>query len=450
VWLAYRDGVARPDEQDQQQGPLPQLPRDLEDRSPLHEHLHARSVTPLQPPVLVTHVAVRHDGSSAEDELAIVESLLQATSARPSRHEAGFVVAASASLSLRWERHGEFSVYSLAQPWEGGETADLDDPDLLSRVAVPPGWLTTIPGRTITALQVLVLTTSVDPALAQRVLGPGRLFGSRIRATDAALYGTYRLRPDGTVRFVLGVGPEVSQARVGRIVAGLADIETYRMLALRAFPLARRLQHRISDVESRLSTLTRAIEEGEGGDAELLHRLMELAAEVQTATAGGSGTFSAARAYYGIVRRRIEDLRDSSVGGLTGIFTLLDRRLIPAMATVDSAVTRLATVGDHTAQAADLLRTRVGITTEAQNNELLRSLRAGQRTQLRLQETVEGLSIAAISYYVVGLLGYLVKGLNAAGVPLDTEVATAVAIPVVVVGVWWTLRRIKRHITALD
>jgi uncharacterized membrane-anchored protein len=210
------------------------------------------------------------------------------------------------------------------------------------------------------------------------------------------------------------------------------------------------MQHRIDEVETRLSTLTREIDESEGGDDRLLEHLLELAAEVQTATARCSGRFSAARAYYDIARRRIEDLRDSSVEGMTGIFTLLDRRLIPAMATVESTATRLTTVAEHTAQAADLLRTRVGITREAQNNELLRSLRTGQRTQLRLQETVEGLSIAAISYYVVGLLGYLVKGLKAAGVPLDPEVAVGALVPVVVFGVWWTLRRLKRHLVDLD
>lgn len=439
--------MASPDER---QAPTPRLPQDLADRAPLHGQLHARPVTRLRTPALVTYVAVHHDGTSGADELEVVESLLQTTGAVPSRHEASFVLAASPSLLVRWERHGEFSVYSLAQPWEGGGAAELDDPDLLAEVAAPAEWLASIPGRTITAFQVLVLNTPVDPAGAQRVLGPHRLFGSRIRAVDAALYSTYRLRPDGTVRFLLAVGERVSQARAGRIVAGLADIEIYRMLALRAFPVARQMQRGITDVESRLSALTRAIDESEGGDAELLHRLMELAAAVQSATAGSSGTFSAARAYYGIVQRRMEDLRDSSVDGINGIFTLLDRRLIPTMATVEATVSRLATVSAHTAQAADLLRTRVGITTEAQNNELLRSLRAGQRTQLRLQETVEGLSIAAISYYVVGLVGYVVKGLKAVGVPLDPEVATALAIPVVVVGVWWTLRRIKRHITSQD
>jgi uncharacterized membrane-anchored protein len=103
-------------------------------------------------------------------------------------------------------------------------------------------------------------------------------------------------------------------------------------------------------------------------------------------------------------------------------------------------------LSERVARTADLLRTRVEVTAEAQSQDLLRELRRGQAVQLRLQETVEGLSIAAISYYVVGLLGYGLKGLKSAGVHLDVELAMALSIPVVVVAVWWTLHRVKRHL----
>jgi uncharacterized membrane-anchored protein len=281
---------------------------------------------------------------------------------------------------------------------------------------------------------------------AQRLLGPGRLLGSSIKDGSAQLLTTYRLRPDGTSRFLMLCGDDVTEGRAGRMAQGLADLETYRTLAMMAFPAARELQPRLAAVEARLAELTRTIDESTTDDASLLHALMQQAAEVENDTATYSTRFAASRAYYGIVQRRIDDLRGTSVPGMTGVFTFLNRRLIPAMATVEATSTRLSEAAAHLARAADLLRTRVDITNERQNQELLRSLDRGQRVQLRLQETVEGLSIAAISYYVVGLVGYAAKGVKALGVHLDVELVSGAAVPFAVVGVWWTLRRLKARV----
>jgi uncharacterized membrane-anchored protein len=192
--------------------------------------------------------------------------------------------------------------------------------------------------------------------------------------------------------------------------------------------------------------LTKAIDESGADDAALLHELMQLAAEVETDMATCSTQFAATRAYSGIVEQRVADLRGSSVPGMTGVFTFLNRRLIPAMATVEATATWLSDAAAHLARAADLLRTRVNITTERQNQELLRSLDRGQRMQLRLQETVEGLSIAAISYYVVGLAGYVVKGAKGLGLQLNADLVTGGVVPFAVAGVWWTMRRVKARV----
>ena len=63
---------------------------------------------------------------------------------------------------------------------------------------------------------------------------------------------------------------------------------------------------------------------------------------------------------------------------------------------------------------------------------------------MRLQKTVEGLSVVAISYYAVNLALYLLG-------PLGTEtgvskvVLTAVVTPVVILLVWWMVRRIRNR-----
>lgn len=66
--------------------------------------------------------------------------------------------------------------------------------------------------------------------------------------------------------------------------------------------------------------------------------------------------------------------------------------------------------------------------------------------QLRLQQTVEGLSVAAISYYVIGLVGYLAKVIHAIGLDISSDTLTGASVPFVIVGVWLTVRRIRsRH-----
>ena len=120
----------------------------------------------------------------------------------------------------------------------------------------------------------------------------------------------------------------------------------------------------------------------------------------------------------------------------------MQRRLSPAIATVEATVQRMSYLSARVSRASALLRTRVDILTEAQNQQLLEKLTRGQELQLRLQSTVEGLSIAAISYYVVSLLLYLAKAGKAAGLPIHPELAAGVMIPVVLWVVWRATRRI--------
>ena len=121
-----------------------------------------------------------------------------------------------------------------------------------------------------------------------------------------------------------------------------------------------------------------------------------------------------------------------------------EARRCAVAATVAATAQRLASLSARVERASALLRTRVDIATEAQNQQLLAKLTRGQELQLRLQSTVEGLSIAAISYYVVSLLLYGAKAAKAAGLPLNPEFAAGALVPVVVWSVWRATRRIHR------
>ncbi len=160
--------------------------------------------------------------------------------------------------------------------------------------------------------------------------------------------------------------------------------------------------------------------------------------------------FGASRAYNEIVQLRLQTIGEQRVENLPTWSSFLARRMAPAMRTCATTEERQATLSQKLARAANLLRTRVDVELERQNRDLLQSMNERTRLQLRLQSTVEGLSVAAISYYVVGLFGYLLKGVHEQGVPVDMPLATALFVPIAVLAIWFVVRRIRHTHVARD
>ena len=147
---------------------------------------------------------------------------------------------------------------------------------------------------------------------------------------------------------------------------------------------------------------------------------------------------------------RIAELRERRLAGLQPVDEFMARRFKPAVATVQTAAQRLQVLSERVAQASNLLSTRVDIARERQNQALLASMDRRARLQLRLQQTVEGLSVAAIVYYVAGLVGYLAKAARQAGLPLQPDLAVGLAIPVVAVAALAAVRKARRHASEGD
>jgi uncharacterized membrane-anchored protein len=206
--------------------------------------------------------------------------------------------------------------------------------------------------------------------------------------------------------------------------------------------VAKGLGATLAHAEGALSGITARLESKAASDQELLDDLVALAAQVERAIADHSYRFSATQAYYTLVGQRIAELREKVVPGTQTIGEFMQRRLSPAMATVAATSQRLVTLSERVSRTSALLRTRVDIATEQQNQQLLEKLTRGQEMQLRLQTTVEGLSIAAISYYVVSLSYYGAKALKSSGLPINPDIAAGALMPVVLWGVWRMTRRI--------
>jgi uncharacterized membrane-anchored protein len=240
---------------------------------------------------------------------------------------------------------------------------------------------------------------------------------------------------------------DIGPRRLGRLVQRLLEIDAYRMAALLGLPAARESSALLGVVERELAELAEAIRAA-GRDQEpvLLDRLTRLAGQVESHYAATHSRFSASAAYFELVDRRLQDIREKRMPGLQTLGEFIERRLSPARATCAWSVRRQDALSQRVSRISNLLRTRVEIEQQQSSQALLATMNRRQALQLKLQATVEGLSVAAITYYIVGLVGHLAAGAHALGWPFDAEATAACAIPFVAFGVWLSLRRLHARL----
>lgn len=422
------------------------LPPDHPERLVLADEVHARPPEPLEAPSRASYVAVLVDADQRERERGHIERLCERMGvAGPAAGVTQFSTTLGA-VRLKWERHGEFSSYTFIA--RGLSSAPFAEPP---SSLLPEGWLEAVPGRTMAAAHAKLLRADGAPDLGwvadhfegNIVVGAGIGEGVGYAFTD------FRLHEDGATRFLL-LDRGLTPRQAGRMMQRLFEIEAYRMLALVALPIARRQSPRIVAIEKSLAELTDGIAREDGQEEALLHELTRLAAEVESGLAASQFRFGATRAYAELVRTRIAELREVRIPGIQTIEEFMARRFTPAVSTCATVSQRLHDLSERVAQASGLLATRVGIARERQNQALLASMDRRAKLQLRLQQTVEGLSVAAIVYYVAGLVGYLAKGAKAAGLKLDPELAVGISIPLIALGAVFVIRRARRHISAAE
>ena len=436
--------------------PTRPLPPDDAQRIALHNEVHARPPTRITAPALVVLVAVSHEGVSREQASEHLRRLPGQETLLADGFSDNFLRLNLPGATLTWERHTEFTRYTLVQPLPPATTLAQCDPDALLQAALPPDWLAGVAGRTFAAVQLMLLQGDPEQPLdtlaqARDWLGDHTAVASVTGGQSNGLVATdFMLRDSGFERIVVITAPGTTDTRAGRIAQRVLEIETYRMMALRGLPVVKALGPLLTSSERQLAAITAQMEDKSATDDALLDTLVALAAGVERATAEHSYRFAATAAYSTLVAQRIEELREHAIPGTQTIGEFMQRRLSPAIATVAATGQRLTSLSGRISRTSALLRTRVDIATEAQNQQLLEKLTRGQALQLRLQATVEGLSIAAISYYVVSLLYYAIKASRAAGAPINAEVATGAAIPLVLGAVWYTTRRIHKKLRARE
>lgn len=404
--------------------------------------LHARPFAPLNTPCRILHYAFMTDAAAAEADQAALSDWLAAHGEAPPRLEARHHRAPAVQPALRWERHSEFTTYS----WEYEGAASERAPFAAPR-PVPP---TLAPGdlardSLLVAVDLhLIAAEDVAPELLEAFSGPD--FAVSEAAGGAALIATdFRPDAEGYVR-VLVVDRDLTAEEAGPLVQRILEIETYRTLTLLGLPEA---QSRVDELRAAEMEVPRLIEEMARSDSlsankVLLDRLSALSAELEASSAALAFRLSATRAYHELVGLRLEAISERPVRGESTWAAFLSRRLNPAVRTCIAFEERQSGLSRKLARAAQLLRTRVEIALESQNQDLLRAMNARVRLQLQLQQAVEGLSVAAITYYAAGLCHMVLQGAQRLWPRLDAELATAAAVPLLFAAIALTVRRIRR------
>ena len=418
------------------------------ERQELHSELNAIVYEHLAPPFELSHLVLLSERGWVDQERQLIGELcIRYGIAPPNTHENDFN-ADFGEFRLRWERHTEYSTYTVyrAEPF--------DMPFAHPAVSfVPQDWLAHLPGELLVATHIALEDRSRPMRSLHELsslFSAGAVIGSKVAGGAASVWSDHQIHHDNFGRILIH-DDNLRSRQVGRLVQRLLEIETYRMLAMLPLPIARKIIPQLARADQRLAELTdhhvamTCIED----EQRVLDELTRLAAETERLSALTSHRFNASRAYYDIVKLRIAELREERIEGLQMLQEFMIQRLSSAMGTCELVHTKLETLSMRLGRASALLRTRVDLSMEAQIRDLLKSMDNRAHVQLRLQETVEGLSVVVLSYYLLGIIGYGLKALKAIGYDLNVELLTGIAIPVVVIGVFLIVRGARRVISKL-
>ncbi|MBI5275455.1 MAG: DUF3422 domain-containing protein [Burkholderiales bacterium] len=422
------------------------LPHAHPQRVALHNEIHARPPESMAAPLAISHIVMLADATQREASRQHVAALLRGHHLPPPDGQTGHIRMDVAGFRIRWELHTEFVTWTFSRAFDAQGFGEREPATAME--AVPQEWLAGLPGQCLNAMHLWVLDTRDfgSNSLVRHVLHEDTLVGSNVADGHGELYTDFALHADGFSRMVLLAG-SITPRRLGRLVQQLLEIDTYRMAGLLGLPAARDAAAVLAYAESELAALAESIRAaGSDEEPQLLDRLTKLAGQVESEYASTHSRFSASAAYFELVDRRIGDIGESRLAGLQTIGEFINRRLSPARATCAWAVRRQDALSQRVSRISNLLRTRVEIEQQQSSQALLGAMNRRQGLQLKLQATVEGLSVAAITYYIVGLVSYLAKGAHAIGWPFSAEATAACAIPVVAFAVWWSLRGLHKRV----
>jgi uncharacterized membrane-anchored protein len=419
------------------------IPENHAQRFILHNEVHARSSLILGLPVRASHLALSRSSEEKIQERQHLNQLCERFGITAPVPDADHFSATFDSFQIRWEQHGEFSTYTFYV--QGEEQEPFAAPALKK---VPVDWLSAMTGKILVATHATILPASEQPPHLSEIapyFADNLIVGSTVTGGAASVFTDFRIHVDGFSRFLIA-NKDLRVEQGARLMHRLFEIEVYRVLALLAFPIARKLYPELKKADQQLYTITNAMTQSAGNDAKLLDELTMLAAEIENHVSSNHLRFAAASAYYNLVEQRLIDLREVRIQGIQTIGEFIKRRLEPAVNTCRSTANRFTSLSERVGNTSQLLRTRVDIIIERQNQALLTSMALRAKMQLRMQQMVEGISIVAITYYAASLIRAIAETLHALGFHVNPEIIEGAAVPFILIGIGWGFKRIHHII----
>lgn len=397
------------------------------------EEMHLRRWPELNAPIrliqIVKLVAIA-ERAAEQDALAPLTGGETAPCPANARH----IECALGDARLIWERHSEASSFTLIL------SGDADHDDALI------AWAEAAPGQTIRAVKIDVIASEKDSVdtLASIEFVHSDLVSCYCGA-DARIWSDFRIHADGYGRLLVSTDG-LAPGDVSRLAQRVQELGNYRNLALLGLPLAQELWPRLDTVEAQLQHFGEIVRTLDHRDDDLLAQISDLSLELVSVATASNYRMSATAAYARLAAERLDEVDCRAIAGFPSLVDFTKRRLDPAVRTCAALTDRIATLSHRAAQFTELLRTRVETRIENQNAQLLASLEHSAAMQLQMQRLVEGVSVVAISYYVLGLVGHLAKGAEkfAYGFSATLFVAVSTLPVLLIVGIGLHIRH--RHV----
>lgn len=419
-------------------------------REALYSELHSRPFQVIPSPARITHLAVMCNSDQSVAQFEHLKELYEHFGVTPPENDELCYHADFGKLRVRREKHMEFTAYTFINTdiEQGGNPFEKT-----GLTPLPEGWLANIPGTVLSAFHISVedsrQTQELNLPLVKRFFEGMRLVGSSPQDGDARVWTTFQTHSDSFGRFLV-YNKQMSDSQLGRLIQRLIEIEVYRLMCLLSLPTAREISPTLNAMDQKLADITDHLAHSTDIDEQaLLGRLTDMASWVEDCRARATFRFSATYAYHDLVIKRLEELREDEVSGHLTITEFMTRRLTPAVKTCRATSNRLEDLSRRIDRVAEMMRTRVELSIQSQNQDLLASMDQRSKVQLMMQHTVEGLSVAAISYYTIGLLKYLLDALYNTGVELNKDLIMGISVPVVIGLVAFSTRKIHKHFLKL-
>lgn len=412
-------------------------------RDVLDKELQQRTFPPLSAPCRLCQFMLTVSPASRSSELSFIQQLASAQGHHFSEtaHDINLPLFGG---SLRFEKHGEFSSYVFIQ--RGSEQQLFDDPlDFLPS----KDWLSDIPGQIFRVVQLSIITPGQLKIYdnIDALFNPENCISSLLAGQKARIWTDFQKHAEGAGRMLL-LDQGLSPAALGRLVQQLFDLGNYRKLSLLGWPLSRQALSKLTLLEQQLSDITQRIEHKQNDDEHLLNEITTMAAQTEHLIADTSSRLQANAAYYQLTLDRIKSLNETPIDGLLSLQDFTERRLTPAFRTSESVVLRQNALSGRLGRSTELLRTRINLKLEQQNQQLLASMDKRAKLQLNMQQMVEGLSLVAISYYAVQLSDKVIAALGHFIPQLDTAHWQSISVPLTIVTVclllFWLNRQLHR------